>query len=481
MYYFIFILLLFLATITSFEDIILKFLPVPGNFYFYSRFLSEISIYIAFMLVVVNKLFKRIPLSRTPLDLPIFFFIGAAIISIIVNNSPIFGSIVNLRPLLRFVLLFYLIVNLKITINQASRISRAITWAGMLQVTLGILQYLSRGALDNLLLPRATDTEIGGVSKTYILLKTGREVGSIYGAAGDTVIYSVFLVLIFILFISKEHTIFFKKDQQSTALIDNKNTYKKKLSKIFKLIHIIALFTAIVLTYVRSSLLVVLIIGIRHSARAFGRVKTFIILFVAMVLVIIVFTAIPPEFISETKTAQRSVFSDITGIFTPEYINIAKKQRLGALIGIVPTVIFNKPILGYGADQISAIDGLNTSKISFLTKAWTEEGFKDVYWVAIFAFYGLAGLISIVWIFWRLYYSARMIYKYSNEQITKELSLSVSYVVISTSFLLFLNRTIEFRIYGFYFWLLSGLMFNLYIQERNNITSIQSNNNASYV
>jgi hypothetical protein len=458
-----------LAAITSFEDLILKFLPVPEKIFFYSRFLSELSIYIAFILVVANKLFKRIPLSRTPLDLPILFFIGSAVISIIVNHSPIFGSIVNLRPLLRFILLFYLIVNLKITVNQASKITHSIIWAGTLQVAIGMLQYLSRGALDNLLLPRATDIDIGGVSKTYILLKTGREAGSIYAAAGDTVIYSVFLVLIFILIISKQHTLFFVKNKKNTVLIKDKFARNKKnITKILPLIRILFLFIAIALTYVRSSLFAAIIIGLRHSARTFGRVKTFIVLFLAMVLVIIVFTAIPPEFISEAKSTQKSIFSDISGIFTPEYINVAKKQRLGALIGIVPTVIFNKPILGYGADQISAIDGLNASKISFLTKVWTEEGFKDVYWAAILTFYGLAGLISMAWMFWRLYYCARMIYKFSNQQITKEISLAVRYIVISTSFLLFLNRAIEFRIYGFYFWLLPGLMFSLYIQEKNN-------------
>jgi hypothetical protein len=136
-------------------------------------------------------------------------------------------------------------------------------------------------------------------------------------------------------------------------------------------------------------------------------------------------------------------------------------------MGTAPTVIFNKPFLGYGADQISAIDRLNASKISFLTKVWTTEGFKDVYWVAILVFYGLSGLISMVWMFWRLYYCSRMIYKVSNEQITKEISLSVNYIIIVTSFLLFFNRTIEFRIYGFYFWFLSGLMFSLYLQEKN--------------
>jgi hypothetical protein len=454
--------MLILAAITSFEELILKFLPVPDKIYFYSRFLTEILLYIAFSLVIFSKLLKRIPLSRTPLDLPIILFVVSAILSTLVNHSPIFGSIVSLRPLLRFIPLFYLTVNLNITFNQARKISRTIIFAGTVQVAIGILQFLSRGALDSLLLPRATDTEIGGVSKTYILVKTGREIGSIYGAAGDTVTYAVFLIVIFILIISKLHTQYFNNLNKDEFTIKK---YSKKTRFIARIL-IGFLFINISLTYVRATLFAVIILGMVHSFKAFGRVRTTIGLSVAMALVIIIFAAIPPQFIGSEKVKQRSVFADITGVFTPEYIRIAKKQRLGALIGIVPTVIFNKPILGYGADLSSTIDELNASKISFLTKVWTEEGFKDVYWVTILAFYGLAGLSSMVWMFWRLYYCAAMIYKVSQEQITKETSLAVTYIAMITVFLLFFNQTIEFRIYSFYLWLLSGLMFSLYFQEK---------------
>lgn len=468
MYRFIYLLILLLTALTSFEDFILKFLPVPDKIYFYSRFISELLIYLSFFCVITSKLVKRIPLARTPLDLPIFLFLASAALSIIVNRSPIFGSLVNLRPLIRFFILFYLTVNLPISCDRASKITPTIIIAGAAQAVIGILQSLSRGALDSILLPRATDTDIGGVSKDFILVKSGREIGSIYAATGDTVIYAVFLILIFTVIISKLHTDNFKSFQSLRIAIINRRLVKLRISSKFLLnILILGLVIAITLTYVRIGLFSVIIIGILHSFRVLGRAKTLVGLSTAALLFILYLTAIPRQFVPGDRTQQRSIVTDITGVFTEDYLEVAKQQRLGALIGIAPTVIFNKPILGYGGDRNSVIDDLNASKISFLTKVWTVQGFKDVYWVAILTFYGLAGLISMVWMFWRLYYCAVTIHKVARERITQEISLAVTYIVTISAFLLFFNQTIEFRTYGFYFWFLSGLMFNLYGQEKN--------------
>lgn len=467
MIHILYLLLLTLAAFTSFEDFFLKFLPVPDSIFFYSRFVSEFSIYIAFILVLFGKFIKGIPLSKTPLDLPIIFFLCSALFSMLVNHSPLFGTIVNLRPWLRFFILFYLIVNIKITLNQASAINRTIICAGIVQVVLGILQYLSRGALDSFLLPRATDTEIGGVARSSLLLKGGREIGSIYGAAGDTVVYGAFMLLILILIISKLHSIRLSKILNISESNINYSTRNKFLSPRFLGILMPFLFITISLSYVRACVLAAIVLITIYSVRVFGKVRTMVVLSVAIVLASIIFLASPPEYSGNARYEEQSILANLTGIFTPDYTKQLKNQRLGALMGTAPTVIFNKPFLGYGADQISAIDRLNASKISFLTKVWTTEGFKDVYWVAILVFYGLSGLISMVWMFWRLYYCSRMIYKICNEQITKEIALSVNYIIIVTSFLLFFNRTIEFRIYGFYFWFLSGLMFSLYLQEKS--------------
>ena len=468
----LYLLLVILTAFISFEDFLLKFLPVSDSIFFYSRFISEILIYIAFTLVLAIKIIKRIPLVRTPIDLPIFLFLGSAFLSILINDSPIWGSIANLRPWLRFFILFYLILNIKITTIQASIINRTVILAGIVQVAIGLIQYISHGVLDNFLLPRASDTEIGGIAKNNIILKAGREIGSIYGAAGDTVMYGTFIILILILVISKLHIAKLISYGENNENINSLNE-DKILSPKFLGFLLPFLLIAISLSYVRACVFAAIVLIIIHSLKTFGRARTAIALLVVIIIGSLFFIATPPEYSGNARIEEQSILTNLTGILTSDYTKQLKNQRLGALIGTAPTVIFNRPFLGYGADQVSAIDSLNASKISFLTKVWTTEGFKDVYWVAILTFYGLAGLISLVWMFWRLYYSAQNIYKFSSEQITKEISLSVKYIIIITSFLLFFNRTIEFRIYGFYFWLLPGLMFRLYIQERTQVWELR--------
>ena len=112
----------------------------------------------------------------------------------IVNDAGRFATIVTIRPVIRYVVLFYLVVNVNITLEQAGKILRYCIYAGAGQVLIGMLQYATRGALNGILQPRASDTDIGGVTKNFVVLQ-GREIGSIYGAAGDTILLGLFLVL----------------------------------------------------------------------------------------------------------------------------------------------------------------------------------------------------------------------------------------------------------------------------------------------
>ncbi|MDD9974243.1 MAG: hypothetical protein OXU27_09565, partial [Candidatus Poribacteria bacterium] len=43
--------------------------------------------------------------------------------------------------------------------------------------------------------------------------------------------------------------------------------------------------------------------------------------------------------------------------------------------------------------------------------------------------------------------------------VTQQIAIIMLCLVAVTVFLLFFNRTLEFRGYGFYFWLCAGLMF----------------------
>ena len=114
----------FLTGYVAFEEFILKFLPVSDTVYSYLRFVSEILIYVAFGKLVIHKLHRGIPFVKTAIDLPVIGFYGVVLLSILVNNSPLMGSLYNVRPMARYIVLFYLVANSTLSERRITTLRR---------------------------------------------------------------------------------------------------------------------------------------------------------------------------------------------------------------------------------------------------------------------------------------------------------------------------------------------------------------------
>ena len=440
----------FLTGYVAFEEFVLKFLPVSDAVYSYLRFFGEILIYVAFGKLVIHKLYRGIPFVKTAIDLPVIGFYSVVLLSILVNNSPLMGSLYNVRPLARYIVLFYLVANSALSEKKIETFLRIILGIGIFQLTAGLIQWIGGPAAFDFFLPRESTLNIGGFTKEYRLLEVGREIGSIYGTLGDTVIYGVFMILVLIIYLSRIRRL-----------------------EYLNLLGAAVLFFFIARSYSRAATFSALLAGGAWYYFHFGWKKTLQLACATVLVFGLLLAFVNPfnlEYINPRK-ARVGLVGNVTGVFSGDYVRIAQKQRLGALIGNVPTVLVNKPILGYGADQNSAIEGLNMSQRSFLLKVLSKEGFKDVYWVAILCFYGVLGLGFFAMIFYRLFRYAFSLYQRSvstssliernilASRLTQRVSIIMLCFVAITVFLLFFNRTLEFRGYGFYFWLCAGLMF----------------------
>ena len=440
----------FLTGYVAFEEFVLKFLPVSDTVYSYLRFLGEILIYVAFGKLVIHKLYRGIPFVKTAIDLPVIGFYSVVLLSILVNGSPLIGSLYNVRPLARYIVLFYLVVNSSLSDRKIETFLRIILGIGVFQLTAGLIQWLGGPAAFDFFLPRESTLSIAGFSKEYRLLEIGREIGSVYGTLGDTVIYGVFMILVLIIYLSRIRRL-----------------------EYLNLLGAAVLFFFIARSYSRAATFSALLAGGAWYYFHYGWKKTLQlagVIFVVFGLLLAVVNPFNLEYINPRK-ARVGLVGNVTGVFSGSYVRIAQKQRLGALIGNVPTVLLNRPILGYGADQNKAIEGLNMSKRSFLFKVLSKEGFKDVYWVAILCFYGVLGLSFFALIFYSLFRAALNLYKRSvgtaslvegnasASRLAQRSAIIMLCLVTVTVFLLFFNRTLEFRGYGFYFWLCAGLMF----------------------
>lgn len=434
----------FLTGYVGFEEFILKFLPVSDTVYSYLRFFGEILIYVAFGKLVIHKLNRGIPFVKTAIDLPVIGFYSVVLLSMLINRSPLIGSVYNIRPFARYIVLFYLVVNANLSERRITTLLRIILGVGIFQIAAGIIQWLGGPDAFDFFLPREATLTIGGFEKKYRLLELGREIGSVYGTLGDTVIYGVFMILVLVVYLSRIRRL-----------------------EYLNLLGIVVLFFFIARSYSRAATFSALLAGGAWYYFHYGWKKTLQLACVTVLAFSLLLAVANPfnlEYINPRK-ARVGLVGNVTGVFSGSYVRIAQKQRLGALIGNVPTVLINKPILGYGADQNTTIERLNMSKRSFLLKILSKEGFKDVYWVAILCFYGVLGLGFFALIFYRLFRAALNLYKRSvstslaSSHLTQQIAIIMLCLVAVTVFLLFFNRTLEFRGYGFYFWLCAGLMF----------------------
>ena len=185
----------FLTGYVAFEEFVLKFLPVSDAVYSYLRFVGEILIYVAFGKLVIHKLYRGIPFVKTAIDLPIIGFYTVVLFSILVNGSPLIGSLYNIRPFARYIVLFYFVANSSLSDRRITTLLRIILGVGIFQLAAGVIQWVGGPAAFDFFLPRESTLNIGGFTKEYRLLELGREIGSIYGTLGDTVIYGVFMVI----------------------------------------------------------------------------------------------------------------------------------------------------------------------------------------------------------------------------------------------------------------------------------------------
>ena len=440
----------FLTGYVAFEEFLLKFLPVSDAVYSYLRFFGEILIYIAFGKLVIHKLHRGIPFVKTAIDLPIIGFYTVVLFSILVNGSPLIGSLYNIRPFARYIVLFYLVANSSLSDKRITTLLRIILGVGIFQLAAGVIQWVGGPAAFDFFLPRESTLSIGGFTKEYRLLELGREIGSVYGTLGDTVIYGVFMILVLVVYLSRIRRL-----------------------EYLNLLGAAVLFFFIARSYSRAATFSAILAGGAWYYFHFGWKKTLQLACVTVLVFCLLLAVVNPfnvEYINPRK-ARVGLVGNVTGVFSGSYVRVAQKQRLGALIGNVPTVLVNKPIFGYGADQNTTIERLNMSKRSFLLKVLSKNGFKDVYWVAILCFYGVLGLGFFALIFYQLFRAAFNLYKRSisapfagardviSSRVTQQIAIIMLCLVAVTVFLLFFNRTLEFRGYGFYFWLCAGLMF----------------------
>ena len=92
------------------EPFILKW--IGDDIYVFARFASEIMVYVLVGVVLLGVLLGRFKRRITPVDLPFALFLLMLLVSIGLNTLPVTEAVLGLCQIIRFMLLFWVIVYL---------------------------------------------------------------------------------------------------------------------------------------------------------------------------------------------------------------------------------------------------------------------------------------------------------------------------------------------------------------------------------
>jgi hypothetical protein len=430
-----------------FENVLLKWLPVSDRIYSILRFAGEATIYLLLAFMIFHCFWTNRRLRRTPIDIPLLALICIALLSIFVNNAPVLSGLINFRTLIRFIAVYYIVVNLNIDEVQARRLVKVIIIIAACESVLGIVQHFF--GISSFWLPRQTDLEIAGYKKEFKVLSGDIERGAVIGTFEYTVSLALYLlisgVMVLVSAYSRRHYVIRRK---SVAIV-----------------LMICFFMAVSFTYSRGVFFsMVLAVPLVLYFLRRRRMLLFLagIAFLSMPVVILLthgnvrYVKVKKQYVSPLYNLQM--------IFSSEYLNKTKEQRQWLLKEVGGTLIRTGTLIGYSPDTKTAEQKIVNSASGGLRRLISVKAFEDVFWVAMLAYYGIIGLGLFLIILYRLFKSSLWVLKFSNRPIFGEIGGGMVVLICLSLPLTFLIRTFEPRSFAFYFWMFAGLTMAEYIR-----------------
>lgn len=444
-----------LIAFVPFEVLFLKYLPVSDAIYGYLRFAVEIIIYLLGGLLLIRFIqLKKIP-AGTSIDKLLILFVVYAVVITFVNNAPFFQSFMGLRTLLRYIPLFYVLA----IIHQDQKTVRQIfkLMIGLTTIQVGVTIYQHYFGLSPFWYPRASDLEIGGKQVSYRVLATGfgsgREMGAGIGTFGDSVFLALFLVIVFVIL--------------GAAL--QKRVGLPKNQRIFCFVLLILVTISIFFTYSRGSVFVSL--AAIPLLFYFSGARKKLVLYGSIALLLIspiIFTGVFSSSGGNSTTAYinpklkyTDPLSNITAVFSSSYMdNTMQFSRGLVLTEIGGNLISSFKILGYSPAQEFALEKAATKLFGSNTPINNLPIINDVYWVAFIIYYGIAGLVLFYLILYKIFAASMLVFRQSPDPYFRLFALAMAVLVIVAIPYSLILRTFVFRSFGFYFWMIAGLVFS---------------------
>lgn len=444
------------------EPFILKW--IGDDIYVFARFASEIMVYVLVGVVILSVLIGRYHKRVTPVDLPFALFLLMIIVSIVLNTLPVTQAALGLRQIIRFMLLFWVVVYRYPRRFWIKRLTIVIVAMMVLQSVLGITQAVVGGSLDSFLLPseRRTFGELQLTEGTVQFWDPGQRV---FGTMGRYDRLGTFLALALLLVVGLTYESGRKEDWRYLGLLG------------------LVAVPALILTYSRSSWFGLILGGlaiafVRKDRRAFAAAGIVLLLFAGYLGINGLSSTLSD--VPRQTVAERFLEAFTYQRFRGEYLGLGRVYWIVQTpTQVVPhnvvTFLFGWGPAQYGAGAVSALGNTRVyDAIGEPFGVYGTEGYIDNNWFALWGETGTLGLGFYLWGYIGLAWLAFKIARSSKLSFTRALAAAYVGISVAVAVNAALATFLEVRTLAPYIWMLGGCVVVLGSREKIIRTQIRS-------
>ena len=436
-------ILLLIGIFIPFENFTVKWLP-GGDFI---RFIPELLMYGLLFFEFIKKVVYEKYYITTPINKLFLLFIFLAIVSFIYNWGPILEGIRNFRNLIRYIAAYYIIIYNDVERKDLKYFINMFMLIACINIAIGFFQRIF--GVSSFWLPANSELEIGGMSTSFKSVNEsgggGREIGSVIGLTGDTVYLGLFLLI-------------------SIPLLYFQLTYDKK-NKLFLTMVFLCSIVLQFFTYSKGGLIAT-IGGIGMCFLLLKEYKKIGLIVVSGIIILPIMTILGDVTQEKTKQSEEetSPIENITMLFNDTYIDGLQNSRMWVLRDVSKQVIKLDLPLGYSSspNYTRAMIAKNSGTDEF-DKLIEYDAMEDVYWVAMFAYYGYVGVSVFIAILLIFLHCSLYVFRKTNNVEIKTIAGAYVAILASTFIMSFVVRTFEFRIFSYYFWMIPAFIMKEYL------------------
>ncbi|MFH1046808.1 MAG: O-antigen ligase family protein [Patescibacteria group bacterium] len=441
------LVVLFIAIYTPFEPFLLKF--VPDVLYVFARYFPEALIY-SLLAVCLLRLRLNRQSATTPIDLPFIFFLVVAVTSIILNAVPAMNGLLGIRQIIRFILMFFVVVYLNPSNEQVRLFLKVMFGIVIFEGILGLIQSFVGGPLDELLIPSEQRffESIQLTSGTPQFWSPGTRVFATLGRFDQLGTFlSVFLLTAIGL-------LYKLKDQLD----------RRRLFLVLGLA-----MPAFILTLSRASwfgfalgLFVISAILMRDS-----RVRLAFLTFIVLVVGYAAYSGLAVRYLTDypDQTITERFFEAFSyERWRGEYYGFG---RLYWMVQTVTVVVPAAPLFGvgpgqYGGGAAAALGNVRAyQELNLPFGVYGTEGYIDNNWFSLWGETGTLGFAFYIWMFISLGLMALQVFRHAKKPLASGLALGLIGCLFAVTLQAMLGTYLEVRTLALYFWLLAAIVFVL--------------------